>query len=215
MRMALLWRSAAVAVIIAGSPALGWNAHGHRTVTMLALDGLAPRAPAGLREPAVAARIAEQSNEPDRWRGVKGASLAHEVHTEHYIDVEDLAGYGLTLQSVPRYRYEFVEAMVKARLEHPEQAPVYDAAADRDHSREWPGFLPFAIEEHYEKLVSSFNTVRILDGLNDPKRAAALEQARDNVVYEMGILSHFVGDGAQPLHLTRHHHGWVGDNPQG
>ena len=23
----------------------------------------------------------------------------------------------------------------------------------------------------------------------------------------------FVGDGAQPLHTTKHHHGWVGDNP--
>ena len=22
-----------------------------------------------------------------------------------------------------------------------------------------------------------------------------------------------VGDAAQPLHTTRHHHGWVGDNP--
>jgi hypothetical protein len=31
----------------------------------------------------------------------------------------------------------------------------------------------------------------------------------------MGILSHFVGDAAQPLHTTRHHHGWVGDNPAG
>jgi hypothetical protein len=31
----------------------------------------------------------------------------------------------------------------------------------------------------------------------------------------MGIISHFVGDGSQPLHLTEHHHGWVGDNPKG
>jgi hypothetical protein len=31
----------------------------------------------------------------------------------------------------------------------------------------------------------------------------------------MGILSHFVGDAAQPLHTTTHHHGWVGDNPKG
>ena len=29
----------------------------------------------------------------------------------------------------------------------------------------------------------------------------------------MGALSHFVGDAAQPLHTTRHHHGWTGDNP--
>ena len=31
----------------------------------------------------------------------------------------------------------------------------------------------------------------------------------------MGILAHFVGDAAQPLHTTKHHHGWKGDNPNG
>jgi hypothetical protein len=31
----------------------------------------------------------------------------------------------------------------------------------------------------------------------------------------MGVISHFVGDGSQPLHITRHHHGWVGPNPKG
>ena len=28
-------------------------------------------------------------------------------------------------------------------------------------------------------------------------------------------MGHFVGDCAQPLHTTKHHHGWVGDNPHG
>jgi hypothetical protein len=31
----------------------------------------------------------------------------------------------------------------------------------------------------------------------------------------MGVMGHYVGDGAQPLHTTRHHNGWVGDNPRG
>jgi hypothetical protein len=215
MRMGSLLRISATVAVIAVTPALAWNARGHRTVTLLALDGLRSDAPSWLHEPDIAARIAEQSCEPDRWRGVKGASLAHEVHTEHYIDAEDLTGYGLSLQTLPRYRYEFVETMVRAKIEHPETAPKYDPATDPDRSKEWPGFLPYAIEEHYEKLVSSFNTLRILEGLHNPERAAALAQARENVVYEMGILSHFVGDGAQPLHMTRHHHGWVGENPHG
>jgi hypothetical protein len=29
----------------------------------------------------------------------------------------------------------------------------------------------------------------------------------------MGVMGHFVGDGSQPLHTTKHHHCWVGDNP--
>jgi hypothetical protein len=35
------------------------------------------------------------------------------------------------------------------------------------------------------------------------------------VIYVMGVMGHFVGDGAQPLHTTMHHNGWVGDNPAG
>ncbi len=31
----------------------------------------------------------------------------------------------------------------------------------------------------------------------------------------MGQLAHFVGDAAQPLHTTQHHHGWIGNNPDG
>jgi hypothetical protein len=31
----------------------------------------------------------------------------------------------------------------------------------------------------------------------------------------MGIISHFVADGAQPLHTTEHYNGWVGPNPKG
>jgi hypothetical protein len=27
-------------------------------------------------------------------------------------------------------------------------------------------------------------------------------------------MGHYVGDAAQPLHTTIHHHGWVGENPQ-
>jgi hypothetical protein len=30
----------------------------------------------------------------------------------------------------------------------------------------------------------------------------------------MGVMGHYVGDSAQPLHTTIHHHGWVGENPQ-
>jgi len=31
----------------------------------------------------------------------------------------------------------------------------------------------------------------------------------------MGVMGHYVGDGAQPLHTTVHHNGWVGNNPHG
>jgi hypothetical protein len=208
------WIVPAAGLALSAAPAMAWNAHGHRTITRLALDGLAPDAPAFLRDPAVVARVAEQSNEADRWRGIRTPPILSGANPEHYIDVEDLDQFGLTLKSVPRYRYDFVKAMTAARLEHPDRvAPV--ETPDPDHVKEWPGFLPYAIDEHFAKLQSAFNTLRILEQVGDPARAAAAAQARENVIYEMGMLSHFVGDAAQPLHTTRHHHGWVGDNPNG
>lgn len=31
----------------------------------------------------------------------------------------------------------------------------------------------------------------------------------------MGVMGHFAGDAAQPLHTTRHYNGWIGENPKG
>jgi len=207
--------AAMVMAALAAPQALGWNAYGHRTITMLALNGLSPGMPSWLRDPGIVARISDQSNEPDRWRGERGTAINAGANLDHYIDVEDLAQFGLTLETVPRPRYEYVRVMATAKVEHPEKILPYNAAKDPDRSKEWPGFLPHAIDEHFAKLKSSFNTLRVLEAINDPARAAQAEQARENVIYEMGILSHFVGDAAQPLHMTRHHHGWVGDNPKG
>ena len=44
--------------------------------------------------------IAYESAEPDRYRATKSNYLAHENNPEHYLDVEDLASYGLTLETV-------------------------------------------------------------------------------------------------------------------
>lgn len=195
--------------------AAGWGAHGHRTITLLALDGLPESAPAFLRDAEVRRRIAEQAVEPDRWRGTRLEAMTHENDPEHYLDIELLEQFGLTLETVPPLRYDYVRAMGVAKHIHPENVEPYDRRTDPAGSKEWPGFLPHAIAEHYAKLRSSFHTLRVLEAVNDPRRAAQLENARMNVLYHMGMLSHFVGDAAQPLHTTRHFNGWVGDNPRG
>lgn len=206
----------ALLTLVAACPgAIAWNAEGHRIVTYLALDGLPTDMPEWLRDREVRDRIAYQASEPDRWRGTRSNTLAHENNPDHYLDVDSLDQFGLTLDTVPPLRYEFLKAMIVAKREHPEMVDPYDDAKDADRTREWPGFVLHAIAEHYAKLRSGFNTLRILESLNDPTRAAQLAQARENVVYEMGVLSHFVGDAAQPLHTTKHHHGWVGPNPNG
>lgn len=206
------------------SPALGWDAHGHRAITLLAIDKFASEVQkdeAAGRELAFAlapsgrAQAAYQSGEPDRYRAIRLGQLKHENDPEHYLDVEDLQPFGLTLLTMPPLRTEYVRAMVIAKHVHPEDMRPYNEKTDFARTQEFPGFLAHAAIEHYGKLVSSFRQVRVLEALKDPARADQLAAARANVLYEMGYLSHLIGDAAQPLHTTRHHHGWVDDNPDG
>jgi hypothetical protein len=199
---------------------LGWDAPGHRAITDAAITLLPAEMPAWLRDADVRAQIAYQSNEPDHYRGTKIAALTHANGPEHYIDVELLEKHQLSLATLPPLRYEFVAQLVRTTTEPAPVAPEGSApgtparrGVDRRMFTDEVGFAPYAIVEHYAKLVSSFNSVRMLERLNDPARANQLLAARANVVHEMGQLSHFVGDVAQPLHTTIHHHGWIGDNP--
>lgn len=192
-----------------------WDAHAHRCVTYLALDGLTADAPQWLRDPEVRHRIAFQSNQPDRWRGWPAHTLSHVNDPEHYLDVELLEQFGLTLETIPRLRREYVRAMAIAKQLHPEKVDPYDASRDPARAQEWPGFLPHAIMEQYVKLQAAFNQVRILERLNEPARRHQLAQARAIAIYHLGVLSHLVADATQPLHTTKHFNGWVGDNPNG
>lgn len=208
---------AAITATSLASTANGWDAHGHRLITLLALDRLAPDLPGFLRAQDVRAMIAENSNEPDRWRSVRLGHLMHLNGPDHYLDVEDLGHYGLTLRDVPPLRYEFVTllAITREKLGDQFRGRPVNAARDVAKTAQWPGFVAHAIAENYGKLVASFRTLRVLEILADPARDHQVVAQRGNIAAIIGVLSHFVGDTAQPLHTTRHHHGWVGDNPQG
>jgi len=214
-------RTLALSLLLAAAPASAWDADGHRTITLLALDAAGDGLPAFLRDEDARQRAAWQSGEPDRWRGTRAPALTHLNNPDHYIDVEDLEPFGLTLETVPPLRYEYMRVLAVARHVHPENwerpdVPPYDPRQDPAKVNEPPGFVLHSIAESADKLRSAFNTLRILEGLADastPRRQGQVRQARENAVYSLGVLSHFVGDTAQPLHTTRHHHGWVGDNP--
>jgi len=198
--------------------ALGWGAHGHRVVTQLAMDRFDADAPEWLRGEELHERLAFQSNEPDRWKGTPTLALKHENNPDHFIDVEHLWLMDLTLESLPRLRRDYIAHTAISRHEDPAASPgTWNPDSDLAKAYQYPGFLPHAMLEHYEKLRSSFHTVRALEALaaSGEEVGARLEQARENAIYHMGVLSHFVGDAAQPLHTTEHFNGWVGDNPSG
>ena len=197
--------------------ALAWDYEGHRAVNELALASLPKNFPAFVLTTEARRRIAFLAGEADRWRNETsfkngtGLALGHASGPDHYLDLEDLSLYGLTPQTLPPLRYDFVADIVKARLTHPEKFPALDPAKDADHTRELSGFLPWAITENFEKLQSSFATLAALEKCGGMPEEIA--NAKQNILYVMGVMGHYVGDASQPLHTTMHHHGWVGDNP--
>jgi hypothetical protein len=188
------------------SNTLAWDYLRHRFINQLALASLPKEFPAFVRELANAERIQFLGGEPDRWRNQRDRALRHLNGLDHYFDVEYLAQYQLKPAKLSHFRYEFVEQMATARVKL--KLPLPNENADRTKGH--PGFLPWAINEHYLKLVSAFSYLKVFEEMGTPKEIA---NARANVIYRMGILSHFVGDASQPLHTTKHFNGWTGDNP--
>ena len=199
------------AVEFAGGPALGWDYEGHRLVNQLALASLPTNFPAFVRIPVAAERIAFLSGEPDRWRNVQDLPLRHSNGPDHYIDLEQLADYGLKPELLPLFRYDFVAQLALARQAHPEKFPVPEAARNEDHTRELVGLLPWAIAESYSKLKSGFAYLKAYEEAGGTPDE--ITNAQENIVYVMGVMGHYIGDASQPLHTTIHHHGWVGENP--
>jgi hypothetical protein len=198
--------------------AAAWDYEGHHAVNELALAALPPNFPAFALAPATRVRIEYLAGEADRWRNETslkngtGLALGHASGPDHYLDLEDIYLYGLTPETLPPLRYDFVADIVKAREAHPEKFPAIDPARDSDHTRELSGFLPWAITENYEKLQSGFSTLAALE--KSGGTPVEIENAKEDIIYVMGVMGHFVGDASQPLHTTMYHHGWTtNDNP--
>jgi hypothetical protein len=69
--------------------------------------------------------------------------------------------------------------------------------------------------ENYDRIKSGMRQYRALMAQNtDASRADARFLAQD-IAFFAAWLGHYTADGAQPLHDTIHHDGWVGPNPKG
>jgi hypothetical protein len=188
-----------------------WDYEGHRLVNQLALASLPKEFPAFALTPASRDRIAFLAGEPDRWRNTADLALKHANGPDHYLDVEELAPYDLTPETLPPLRYDFIAHLARARAAHPEKFPAVDPAKNTDHTRELVGLLPWTIAEYYAKLKSEFSYLKTFETAGGTPEEIANAQA--NVVYTMGVMGHFVGDASQPLHTTTHFNGWTGANP--
>jgi hypothetical protein len=200
-----------VVLTIAAGPLRAWDYEGHRIVNKLAITSLPKDFPIAVNAPATAERIAFLSGEPDRWRNSTNVTFKHAHAQEHYLDVDDLEPLGLTPKTASPFRYDFIAQLKSAREKHPEKFAPIDPGKNSDHTRDLIGMLPWALNEQFAKLQSAFSYLKTFEQFGGTPEE--IQNARDNIIYQMGVIGHFAGDAAQPLHTTKHYNGWVGPNP--
>ena len=195
-------RSLAALVLIpfcAAPACFGWGSAGHSMINRLGAAALPADVPAFLTTPAALAEIEYLGPEPDRWRSPAEPELNAVQAPDHFIDLENAD----VIQPLPRRRYDMLEDLCKYRAAHP------DTAADFTPER--IGMQPWETEEVWQRLKSAFRDYRELKAKGSD--TAPVQQL---ILFYVGWLGHYVGDGSQPLHVSRDYNGWVEkQNPHG
>lgn len=197
-----------LSVCLAPMAADAWGGSGHRMIGQAAIEALPADLPAFLRTPKAAADVGELAREPDRW---KGAGKLHDQNRDpgHFVDLSDdgtILG-GPRLENLPTTRKD------------------YEAALKAAGTNSWDaGYLPYSIIETQQQLTKDFAYWRVTAAAERLERNAGrrawlkADRVRREylILTTLGHLSHYVGDGSQPLHVTLHYNGW-GDfpNPEG
>src|SRR5579883_1559102 len=159
--------------------AYSWGEKGHLMINRLALEAAASKLPEFMS--ASREHIVYNGPEPDRWRDEGRTSVMNTTQAaDHFFDSE-LWG---PISTIDTDRYSFMEKVAEKKI-----ALVKI------------GYLPYSIEENYEKLVNAFRFWR------NAKSAEDRESARQNAVYVAGVLGHYVGDGSNPMHLSIQYNG--------
>ncbi len=192
----------ALALLLVPSPALAWGFKGHTMISRLGAAHFPASLPAFVRSQPAVNEIGYLGPEEDRLKG-SGKSWDDDNDPGHYLDIGD---DGL------------VDGVVSLRMLPPDMRG-YERALARAHSNPYhAGFLPYEIMDGWEQVRTDFSIWRID---NYMAAHATTAQARRNfaqaramretlTLRDIGVWSHFVGDGSQPLHNTIHYNenGW-------
>lgn len=203
-RLAPLAIAAAFATALTPSSVFAWGGSGHRMIGMAAMRALPAELPAFLKTPQAITDVGEYSREPDR---IKRAGKAFDSDRDqgHFLDLNDdgtVLG-GPKVQALPPTRQDYEKAL---------QAAGVDS---------WKaGYLPYSILEYYQQVMQDFAYWKALKfAESNPAWAehkafftADRIRRESQIFVDIGYLSHFVGDGSQPLHVSVHFNGW-GDYP--
>jgi hypothetical protein len=188
-RVPVLLTSAAILLaVLAIAPTVhGWWENGHFYTGRAAAEALPAQMPAFFRQSVD--RLSYLNYEPDRWKNsaerAADQALYGGTSPEHYINFEKVPPNLLKLTN----RFDFLAAISR-----------------REPNGSQVGLLPYRILEMFQSLRVSF---RLWRAAPDAGTKAWIEQ---RIIDDAGILGHYVADGANPLHTTVHHNGWVSRN---
>jgi hypothetical protein len=203
---------AAVLLTLAAFPApsFAWGGAGHRMIGELAARNFPKDIPAFLKT--AAWQIGEMAQEPDISRN---AGQPHDADSDpgHFVDISDDGSIlgGPKLSALPATRRD------------------YDTALRAVKSDEYKaGFLPYNIMDGWQQLVKDFALLRRDMAARKYAKKFAMTPAETKnyaqgqalrqmlTLRDLGVWSHYVGDGSQPLHASVHYNGWgEGPNPLG
>lgn len=196
--------TAAIAVALTPASVFAWGGSGHRMIGVAAMKALPAELPGFLKTPRAIEDVGEFSREPDR---IKRAGRAFDSDRDqgHFLDGSDdgsvLGGPAIT--ALPPTRQD------------------YEKALQAVGTNSWKaGYLPYDIIEDYQQLSQEFAYWKALKFAESNPAWAAHKaffmadrvRREGQILIAIGYLSHFVGDGSQPLHVTVHFNGW-GDYP--
>ncbi|MBL0172989.1 MAG: hypothetical protein IPP90_20245 [Gemmatimonadaceae bacterium] len=184
----------AVACVVLPSNLAAWGDVGHRLTGLAAAQRLPEEMPQFFR--AASQQLAYLNPEPDRWKDraerTLDPALEGGTSPEHYIDMDLVAPSVLAAALAAPNRFGYADTLRQA-----------GAAAST------MGLLPFEMLELAQQLRGDFRLWRIAP---DSTTRAWIES---RIIDDAGILGHYVADGSNPHHTTKHHNGWVGENPKG
>lgn len=165
-----------------------WGFQGHGLVQEVAAESLPVEMPEFFR--GATERLVGLASQPDRWKARDLNYLKEATAVDHFMAYEQIQGHEL-----PSDRFEYVLMIEREGINAPGQPP------------KWVGTLPYKVAEQYQNLMLDFAVWRN-EGRNLPADNPRRKALEENALVSAGLLGHYVGDAAQPLHSTVHHDGW-------
>ena len=213
--------AACCAILLIPGQLGAWGFRGHTVANLAAVESLQD-GPVFLKT--YKAYIGHLGPIPDTWRGM----------TEPYLRISEDPNHGWYTESfdfikeIPRSRTEFTLRVYDEYL----RVSKTDPARAKLLNIRYTGLQAYSMMEGYERVKAGMrlyrsvgakqandrfsdmgtNYGRISTLFQDPEQVKTF--LANDVAFYMGWLGHYIADAAQPLHNSKHHDGWEGDNPK-